>query len=169
MLSEWILLPSNTTSAQSLILLYQMLSICIDCTTTSRSHFNVFFVEFQLINICSGPDRLPYYVAHHDLRLLQTTIFLRISNILKSSRVLAQLCKWYIYLLWKRSCKCTYWSVSCRLHLDAVYCLIIAYWLSWIKIFRDIFIFQQNVIWRSQPCYSLVVTLVVSTFLKIRL
>ena len=122
-----------------------------------------------VINICSWPDRLPYYVAHHDLRLLQTTIFLRISNILKSSRVLAQLCKWYIYLLWKRSCKCTYWSVSCRLHLDAVYCLIIAYWLSWIKIFRNIFIFQQNVIWRSQPCYSLVVTLVVSTFLKIRL
>jgi hypothetical protein len=122
-----------------------MLSICIGSTTTRWSHFNIFLVEFQLIR---WPDWLPYYVASQDLRLLQTAIFFWI---------LISLAQRYVYLMRKWSCEGTYWSVSRRLNLDSIYCWIVTYWLSWIKVFGNIFVLQQNVIWWSQSCNSLVI------------
>jgi hypothetical protein len=129
-----------------------MLSICIGSTTTRWSHFNIFLVELQLIR---WPDWLPYYVASQDLRLLQTAIFFWI---------LISLAQRYVYLMRKWSSEGTYWSVSRRLNLDAIYCWIVTYWLSWIKVFGNIFVLQQNVIWWSQSCNSLVI---IWTLLKI--
>jgi hypothetical protein len=129
-----------------------MLSICIGSTTTRWSHFNIFLVEFQLIR---WPNWLSYYVASQDLGLLQTTIFFWI---------LISLAQRYVYLMRKWSCEGTYWSVSRRLNLDAIYCWIVTYWLSWIKVFGNIFVLQQNVIWWSQSCNSLVI---IWTLLKI--
>jgi hypothetical protein len=129
-----------------------MLSICIGSTTTRWSHFNIFLVELQLIR---WPDWLPYYVASQDLRLLQTAIFFWI---------LISLAQRYVYLMRKWSSEGTYWSVSRRLNLDAIYCWIVTYWLSWIKVFGNIFVLQQNVIWWSQSGNSLVI---IWTLLKI--
>jgi hypothetical protein len=129
-----------------------MLSICIGSTTTRWSHFNIFLVELQLIR---WPDRLPYYVASQDQRLLQTAIFFWI---------LISLAQRYVYLMRKWSSEGTYWSVSRRLNLDAIYCWIVTYWLSWIKVFGNIFVLQQNVIWWSQSGNSLVI---IWTLLKI--
>ena len=129
-----------------------MLSICIGSTAARWSHFNIFLVEFQLIR---WPDWLSYYVASQDLRLLQTAIFFWI---------LISLAQRYVYLMRKWSCEGTYWSVSRRLNLDAIYCWIVTYWLSWIKVFGNIFVLQQNVIWWSQSCNSLVI---IWTLLKI--
>ena len=129
-----------------------MLSICIGSPTASWSHFNIFLVEFQLIR---WPNWLSYYVASQDLGLLQTTIFFWI---------LISLAQRYVYLMRKWSCEGTYWSVSRRLNLDTIYCWIVTYWLSWIKVFGNIFVLQQNVIWWSQSCNSLVI---IWTLLKI--
>ena len=129
-----------------------MLSICIRSTTARWSHLNIFLIKFQLIR---WPDWLPYYVASQDLRLLQTAIFFWI---------LISLAQRYVYLMRKWSCEGTYWSVSRRLNLDTIYCWIVTYWLSWIKVFGNIFVLQQNVIWWSQSCNSLVI---IWTLLKI--
>ena len=129
-----------------------MLSICIRSPTARWSHFNIFLVELQLIR---WPDWLPYYVASQDLRLLQTAIFFWI---------LISLAQRYVYLMRKWSSEGTYWSVSRRLNLDTIYCWIVTYWLSWIKVFGNIFVLQQNVIWWSQSCNSLVI---IWTLLKI--